>query len=284
MTPPPPPPPPHSPPPSPPAGRVSVAVTINAEPETVWRFLSDQEKLLAWMTYLPGAPVPPGSAFEPRPGGAVRLVFPNGGAAVGSVLEVDPPRRLVFSWGYEPDVAKTGLGPGACRVEITLAPAPGDDGTRVTLTHSGPMSGELAQGHLAGWRHYLSQLARQAAASSVDARLEAALRDYFAACNQPDAPARDALLAACCDPALRVRTFFACCDSAAEFSAHIDNGLRHLRGALSAPSGPARHIHGFVRVPWAVAMGDRVLFRGENLLRLTPAGKIAEIIGFQDGT
>lgn len=258
---------------------VQVAVTINAEPETVWRFLSEQDKLLAWLTFIPGSPAPEGSTFEPRPGGAVRIVFPNGGEAKGSVVEIDAPRRLVFTWGYDPDVGKTGLGPGACRVEIALVPI--DGATRVTLTHTGPMSEALAQGHESGWRHYLTQLAVRSTAAQHEAHLDATLRDYFAACNEPDGAKRDALLERCCEPGVRVRSPFACSDTVEEFSKNIANGLKHLGGAVSALGGPVRHVHGFAMVPWTVTAKDgTVLFRGENLLALTPRGRIARIVSF----
>src|SRR5262249_35238495 len=150
-----------------------VSVAINAQPSTVWGFMDEPSKFLAWMTYLPGAPAPEGSVYEPRPGGELRIVFPNGGVAKGRGVEVHPPRRLVFTWGYGPDVAKTGIGRGACRVEITLAATA--EGTRVTLRQSGAMSEEVRQGHVAGWRHYLAMLAVQSAARQHEPSLEALL-------------------------------------------------------------------------------------------------------------
>jgi uncharacterized protein YndB with AHSA1/START domain len=264
---------------------VSVSLTINAEPETVWRFLSEQDKLLSWMTFIPGSPTPPGSRFEPRPGGELRIIFPNGGEARGQVVALEPNKKLVFTWGYDPDVAKTGLGPGACRVEVALSPTTTGDGTRVTLTHSGPMSDELAREHESGWRHYLTQLAVRSAEANLARTLEPALTAYFAACNQPDDAARTRLLESCCEPDIRVLTPFACSDTLELLSKNIANGLKHLRGCLSAIDGiapaAAKHIHGVARVPWKVTMPDgHVLFRGENIVRFTPHGKIAEIVSF----
>lgn len=261
-----------------PAATVQVGVTINARIETVWSFLSERDRFLSWMTFIPGAPIPPGSTFEPRVGGALRIVFPNGGEAKGSVLEIDPPRRLVFTWGYEPDIAKTGLGPGACRVELQLVEI--GAGTRVTLTHSGPMSPELAKGHEQGWRHYLALLASQGAAAQHTPGLGAMLADYFAAWNEPDDAARRTLLAKLCEPGVRVRTQFACTDSIDELCAHIGNGLRHMPGMQLALNGEPRHLHGFVRIPWAVKGPQGIAFAGENFVSLTPHGRIASVVGF----
>ncbi|PCC73745.1 Uncharacterized conserved protein YndB, AHSA1/START domain [Nannocystis exedens] len=262
-----------------PHSSITTAVTINAQPATVWTFLAEEARFLAWMSYVPGSPAPRGSAFEPRPGGRVCIVMPHGSEAQGEVVEFDPPHRLVFTWGYAPDRGDSGLGPGASRVEISLEPVA--EGTRVTLRHSGPMSPAIARGHEAGWRHCLSQLAVAAAHMHHQAHLEATLRDYFAACNEADEAARAALLARACTPDIRVRTPFACADTREEFSGYIANGLRHLGGAVSTLAGTPQLIHGFARVPWAVtAPGGAVMFRGENLLRLAPAGQIAEIVSF----
>ncbi|HVU64959.1 MAG TPA: SRPBCC domain-containing protein [Phycisphaerales bacterium] len=267
---------------------VTTSVLINADQTTVWKFLSEQQRVLGWMTYMPGAPAPAGSVFEARPGGALRIIFPNGGEAKGKVLEVRPPERLVFTWGYAPDVAKTGLGPGACRVEISVRRVEdgsggggGGGGTLVTLTHSGPMSEALAQGHLAGWNHYLSQLAVQSAMEFHQSHLGATLENYFNAWSEADAGKRDALLAGCCEPNVRFRSAFACTETRADMSAHIANGLAHMPGMRLQQDGIARHMHGVARVPWKVAGPDgKAAFRGENIVRFTPSGLISELISF----
>lgn len=259
---------------------ISLSVLINAEQKTVWKFLSDQQRLLAWMTYIPGMPAPSGSTFEPRVGGDLRIIFPNGGQAKGKVVEVDAPNRIVFTWGYDPDVAKTGLGPGACRVEIALTPTVG--GTLATLTHSGPMSEKTASEHKGGWRHYLSQLAVQSTMEAHQAHLGDTIAMYFAASMEPDQAKRDALLAKCCAPDIHVRMAFSCCDTLADFSAHIANGLRHMPGVTLSQDGFIKHIHGHARVPWKVGAADgKAMFKGENFLSFSPEGKITQIVGFQ---
>lgn len=261
---------------------VRVSVNIAAEQETVWRFLSDPDKFLAWMSFIPGAPPVPGSSFEPAVGGAFRVVFPKGSAAVGTVVEMNEPRRLVFTWGYDPDVSKTGLAPGSCRVEISLVRT--DAGTRVELVHSGPMSGEVAKGHETGWKHMLSTLSRLGADAQHAPRLDGVLADYFAAWNEPDDARRLAILARCCDPAVKVRTQFACTDTPGELSAHIANGLKHMPGMSLGRNGTAQHLHGFARVPWAVTGPNGVaVFAGENFVRLSPEGRLAEVVGFPMG-
>jgi uncharacterized protein YndB with AHSA1/START domain len=71
---------------------------------------------------------------------------------------VEPPSRLVFTWGWEGD---GDLPPGSSTVEITLIPD-GDD-TLVRLRHTGLPTQESRTLHAAGWDHYLGRLARAAA-------------------------------------------------------------------------------------------------------------------------
>ena len=68
--------------------------------------------------------------IDPRPGGIYR-VDANGRAVIrGEYLEVIPPSRVVFTWGWED--SESGFPPGSSRVEIDLS-AEGK-GTRLRLT------------------------------------------------------------------------------------------------------------------------------------------------------
>ena len=70
----------------------------------------------------------------------------------GRYLHLDPPHRLLISWGY----AGSGrLPPEASTVEIRLTADGG--GTRVDLEHRGLPRGERP-GHASGWKHYLGRL------------------------------------------------------------------------------------------------------------------------------
>lgn len=40
------------------AASITTSVLINAEPATVWKFMSDQARFLSWMTFMPGMPAP----------------------------------------------------------------------------------------------------------------------------------------------------------------------------------------------------------------------------------
>ena len=67
--------------------------------------------------------------LDARPGGMFSVDV-RGNPARGTYVEVDPPHRVVFTWGVEGDAD---MPPGSSTVEVVLA-ADGDD-TVVTLTH-----------------------------------------------------------------------------------------------------------------------------------------------------
>ena len=121
-------------------------VIIAASAETVWELLSDPAKATRWMGIE--------AWFEPRPDGLYRVAVTHGQTARGTFVEIDPPHRLVFTWGWEEDGAS--VAPGSSTVEIDLVPE--DGGTRVVLTHSG-LDRKSGERHAVGWEHYLARLA-----------------------------------------------------------------------------------------------------------------------------
>jgi uncharacterized protein YndB with AHSA1/START domain len=123
---------------------------IAARPETVWEFLVDPDKLMRWK----GVAVGP---FEPRPGGAYAVEVVPGNRASGTFVELDPPRRLVYTWGWEPGPTTPPVPPGSTTIEIELVP--NGDGTTLRFTHRDLPSAESARSHAEGWEHYLPRLA-----------------------------------------------------------------------------------------------------------------------------
>jgi uncharacterized protein YndB with AHSA1/START domain len=122
-------------------------VTIAASPETVWEFLVDPDKATRWMGDQ--------ATLNAQPGGIYRVGVVPGHTALGEFVEVDPPHRLVFTWGWEDGSSE--VTPGTTTIEIELE-AQGD-GTLLHFTHSGLPSKESAESHTHGWDHYLERLA-----------------------------------------------------------------------------------------------------------------------------
>ena len=129
---------------------VIVQRLINARPATVFSFFTDRDRWLSWQGVT--------AEIDPRPGGVFRMNVRGDGYASGRFVVVEPPHRIVFTWGWEGDPL---VPPGSSQVEVILE-AEGDAGTRLTLVHSGlPM--RALDLHRDGWDHYLDRLTVRAA-------------------------------------------------------------------------------------------------------------------------
>jgi len=124
-------------------------VAIAASPETVWEFLVDPGKATSWMGQV--------ASFDARPGGEYRIDVIPGHTARGEFVELDPPRRLVHTWGWDPgEDGPNPVPPGSTTVEIELVPD--GEGTLLRFTHRDLPSAEAAESHGHGWDHYLERL------------------------------------------------------------------------------------------------------------------------------
>lgn len=119
---------------------------VNAPIETVFAMFVDPRLLVRWL----GAP----AELDPRPGGVFRVTLAAGDVWSGRYLEVDPPRRVVFTWGWEHERA-VAVPPGSSTVEVELRPD--GFGTHLRLAHSG-LDGDAALSHEHGWAHFLDRL------------------------------------------------------------------------------------------------------------------------------
>jgi uncharacterized protein YndB with AHSA1/START domain len=126
-------------------GAVEREIHIAARPETVFEFFTDPALLLRWKGLE--------ARLEPHPGGIYRVVVNERSTVRGEFVEVEPPSRLVFTWGFE---ETDGLLPaGASTVEVTLTPE--DGGTRLRLVHRDLPEPARAR-HREGWDHFLERL------------------------------------------------------------------------------------------------------------------------------
>lgn len=132
-----------------PASIVEIRMYIAAAPDVVFRFLTESDRYARWQGVR--------AELDPRPGGVFRVWMDAITVASGEFVEVEPDRRVVFTWGWEGNDA---VPPGSTRVEIELEP----DGAATTLTlrHSGLPDGASAAMHEEGWRLFTSRLATAA--------------------------------------------------------------------------------------------------------------------------
>jgi uncharacterized protein YndB with AHSA1/START domain len=118
-------------------------IRIDAGPADVFPFLVDAELMVRWM----------GDWADLDPVTDGRFVVDINGVPIrGRYLEIDPPHRVVFSWGA---AGNEHIPPESTTVEITLR-ADGDV-TVVELVHRQLPPDQLAQ-HGIGWGHFLDRL------------------------------------------------------------------------------------------------------------------------------
>ena len=122
-------------------------ISIAARPETVWDFFVDPRKAERWMGI--------SALLDPRPGGEYRVEVISGNVALGEFVEVDPPHRLVWTWGWT-DQSQSPVPPGSSTIEVELVPE--GEGTLLRFTHSGLPDADATQKHAHGWDHYLERL------------------------------------------------------------------------------------------------------------------------------
>jgi uncharacterized protein YndB with AHSA1/START domain len=140
-------------------------VHIDASPATVFEFFTDPAKMVRWKGVQ--------ATLDPRPGGVYRVQMNEQAIALGEYVELDPPNRLVFTWGWEGDDAVTP--PGSSTVEVTFTPQ--GDGTLVRLVHSGLPTPESADAHAHGWDQYIPRLAIAAAGGDAGADPNASTKE-----------------------------------------------------------------------------------------------------------
>lgn len=130
-----------------PEGTIEVERRISAPPEIVFSYFTDPTKYRLWQGV--------DADLDPRPGGRfrVRMTGRSRHIATGEYLEVSPPTRVLFTWGWEPDQSlldeQTDVPPGTSTVEVTLVPD--GDATIVRLRHSGLPTEPTCRFHHWGW-------------------------------------------------------------------------------------------------------------------------------------
>lgn len=108
--------------------RLELEATYPHPPERVWRALVDPDAMAEWLME---------SDFEPVEGRAFRFTFESklpgaGGEVLCEVVEIDPPRKMVWTWR---DTWAWARQERPTTVTWTLRPE--DGGTRLTLVHEG---------------------------------------------------------------------------------------------------------------------------------------------------
>jgi uncharacterized protein YndB with AHSA1/START domain len=246
--------------------RIDREIEIAARPDTVFRFFTDPARWASWW----GA----GSTIDATPGGRVLIRYPGGVEAAGQVVEIDAPKRIVFTYGY---VSGTPIPAGASRVTIGVATSAA--GSRVTLRHELD-DAAVRDAHVQGWRYQLSLFANIVSAE-VAAGVPQAVDGWLSAWAEPDEAARRRVLEQVAEPNVRVRDRFTSLAGIAELMPHIGTAQQHMPGVRLERRGDVRVCQGMAVADWtAFAADGREVGAGTNVFELSQNGKLASVTGF----
>ncbi len=241
------------------------SILIHAPRATVFSFLTDSSRWAKWW----GA----GSTIDPKVGGTVYIKHPGGVEASGEILDIAPPDRVVFSYGFN---SGNPMPPGASRVTMWFDDEAGS--TRVRLHHEfaeAPVRDE----HVQGWRYQLSLFAN-VVTGLVHAGAEEKVDTWFGAWAEPDAAAREAMLASVAVPSVQFRDQFSCVDGLAELLPHIAAAQRFMPGLKLTREGSVRQCQGVVLANWkAVGADGAPRGQGTNVFQMGADGRIASATG-----
>jgi uncharacterized protein YndB with AHSA1/START domain len=156
---------------------VHLSRTYDAPPEAVFAAWTDPELLVQWFRPRGGTSK---AELDVRPGGRYRITMdpqgtlPGPGDIVGTYVEVEPPKRLVFTFAWElpPTEELSGAEDlanesefrdaleelGRLESRVTLQLLQRDAATELTLTHEQIDTQALRAFHIFGWSTVLDAL------------------------------------------------------------------------------------------------------------------------------
>jgi uncharacterized protein (TIGR03086 family) len=128
---------------------------IDASVDEAFALFTEPERLRRWQAV--------SASVDLRVGGDYRLTVVPGNIAYGTFTEIEPGKRLVYTWGWKGDDTPP---PSASSISVEFESIGSQ--TRVIMTHSG-LDDEAAASHSVGWIYFFDRLS--AAAETGDAGL-----------------------------------------------------------------------------------------------------------------
>lgn len=246
--------------------RLDRTLVIHARPSTVFAFFMNDTDWAAWWGQ--------GSRIDARPGGRMLIRHPNGVEVSGDVLEIQPPERIVFTYGY---ANGNPIPAGASRVTIRLQGHP--QGTLLQLTHEFA-DATVRDHHVQGWRFQLSLFAN-AIANTLHASAASTVDRWFSAWSDPNRETREQVLDAIIASGLTFRDRYSCITGVDDVRAHLAAVHQFMPGMRLERRGDVRHCQGHVLADWvAVASDGQERGRGTNLFVLDADTRIVDVTGF----
>jgi uncharacterized protein YndB with AHSA1/START domain len=240
-------------------------ILIRASRDTVFRYFTDSERWAKWW----GA----GSTIDPKPGGKIHIQHPTNVEAGGDVVAIDPPKQLVFTYGF---TSGKPMPPGASLVTISLAEE--SRGTRLTIVHKFADASARDE-HVQGWRFQLSLFAN-VIANELHANVASAIDDWYRAWADPDGKSRTATFTRIAIPEVEFHDRYSALTGIEDLASHAGAAQHFMPGVRLEARGTPRHCQGSVISDWAMLMNGQEAGRGTNLFVFGPSGKIEWVTGF----
>lgn len=133
--------------------KVTISKQLPAPPEVVFDAWTKPEDMSQWFSPMTTASIP---KLELREGGEYRIDMhgdPKDYIHTGKYIEIDRPRRLVFSWVSDGTEQRESI--------VTLEFKPHGGGTLLTLTHEKLPSEKSGKEHEQGWTAIMEKLAHR---------------------------------------------------------------------------------------------------------------------------
>lgn len=135
---------------------VTLERVFPAKPERIFKLITQPENMIRWWGHH-GMIVPDADLNFSRLGPWYSILESTDGSrrtVSGVVTEIDPPRRVSFTWAWHNDNNERGH---ESRVTIELSEAE-ETGTKLILQHFDLPSDEARKGHVAGWTAIFDKL------------------------------------------------------------------------------------------------------------------------------
>jgi len=241
-------------------------ILICAKRSTVFRYFTDSARFADWWGK--------GSQIQGKPGGSLRIIFPNGITASGEVNEITENERIVFTYGFD---SGNPMPPGSSRVTITLQDHP--DGTRLMLHHEFA-DPKVRDEFVQGWRYQLALFAN-VAASEQHSNTQEQVDSYFAMWNLIDHADRRKAMDGLLVPDVTFKDRYSCTNSTDDLNDHITAGKHFMPGLTITRGGETQQCQDTAIVDWMAKRADGTeAGRGTNVFDLASDGLIRGIVGF----
>jgi uncharacterized protein YndB with AHSA1/START domain len=246
--------------------RLERSIVIHAEPGIVFRFFQDTDRWASWW----GA----GSTIDSQPQGRVLIRHAEGVDVVGEVIDVEPPGKIVFSYGFLDRKAEPA---GDSRVTICLEAL--GESTRLHLTHEFADAAARDE-HDHGWRFQLSIFAN-VVANEVHASVAQAIDTWFSAWSMSDPILRKDAFASVSAIDVGLRDRFSLIDGLDDLVAHTAAYQKFFPGIRFERQGEVRHCQGVVLADWVTDANEGTpLLKGTCCFTFNTSNQIEGAINF----